>query len=167
MYELIVEGKVGVIRADKPVQRFDVGLERMVSEYKKKMPIAVAEAENEKRFLHWKVIENEERLQKEEARRLQGDLQEDEEAIINKILDKQDGLMKKYQRYEFNNNKSNVNGNNSYLSEETKIARDRMEYYLHNNSFVPKINNGNEKSSAYFNSTNKLRQSISSKKRKK
>ena len=121
--------------------------------------------------MHWKVIENEERLQKEEARRLQGDLQEDEEAIINKILDKQDGLMKKYQRYEFNNNnKSNVNNgnsNNSYLSEETKIARDRMEYYLHNNSFVPKINNGNEKSSAYFNSTNKLRQSISSKKRKK
>jgi hypothetical protein len=170
MYELIVEGKVGVIRADKPVQRFDVGLERMVSEYKKKMPLAVAEAENEKRFLHWKVIENEERLQKEEARRLQGDLQEDEETIINKILDKQDGLMKKYQRYEFNNyNKSNVNGsnnNNSNLSEETKIARDRMEYYLHNNTFIPKVN-VNEKSNAYFNSTNKLRQSISSKKRKK
>lgn len=171
MYELIVEGKVGVIRADKPVQRFDVGLERMVSEYKKKMPLAVAEAENEKRFLHWKVIENEERLQKEEARRLQGDLQEDEETIINKILDKQDGLMKKYQRYEFNNyNKSNINGsnnnNNSNLSEETKIARDRMEYYLHNNTFIPKVN-VNEKSNAYFNSTNKLRQSISSKKRKK
>ena len=172
MYELIVEGKVGVIRADKPVQRFDVGLERMVSEYKKKMPIAVAEAENEKRFLHWKVLENEERLQKEEARRLQGDLQEDEETIINKLLDKQDGLMKKYQRYEFNkynnssNNQSSVNDNNSYLSEETKIARDRMEYYLQNSTFVPKTHI-NEKSSAYFNSTNKLRQSISNKKRKK
>ena len=170
IYALIVEGKVGVIRADKPVQRFDVGSERMVSEYKRKMPIAVEEAENEQRFLHWKVLENEERLQREEARRLQGDLQEDEETIINKLLDKQDGLMKKYQRYEFNNynnnNNNKANASSSYLSEETKIARDRMEYYLQNSTFIPKTN-VNEKSSAYFNSTNKLRQSISNTKRKK